>query len=125
MREGTTKPNGSRKMNVEETETENVQKRMENAGYNVKINGLEARFVEEKIKEEGSNSGSSSSEGTKKAGNHTLVPNEATVAFKPLIPYIANGAKANLKDNKNKGKDKKASQTKNNKTDRESKEDRV
>ena len=109
MSEGTTKSNDSREMKVEEAI--DVEKRIEAAGYNVKINALQAQFSKEKVQvgEEGNTSGSTDSTKTSKAGKHTLVGNKVTIAFKPLIPFIANGAKAKLrgkgKENKSNEKD--------------------
>ena len=126
MSEGTTKPNGSREMNVQEND-ESVQRRIEEAGYDVKVNALEARFSKEKIQESDNNSGAADSAKTAKAGNHTMVPNKATIAFKPLIPFIASGAKAKLKDSKSRGKDSKTSKPKTatTKTDRNADDDRI
>lgn len=113
MSEGTTKPNGSREMNVEETK--DVEKRISEAGYTFQVNTLQAYFSENKIQETTSDSSSTGGDKPSKAGDHTLVANKATVAFKPLIPYIANGAKAKLKGGKDKNK---SNKKENNKKDR-------
>ncbi len=110
MSEGTTKPNGSREMKVEEfTEIEKIIRKAE---YNFRLNWLEAYFSKEKIQDDTANSGSSANSAKPaKAGDHTLVPNKETIAFKPLIPFIAAGAKAKTKISKNRGKDGKTSST--------------
>lgn len=96
MSEGTTKPNGGREMKVETTD--DVKRRIEDAGYNFNVNALQAHFSQQKVQESsGNNSGSSDTAKPTKAGDHTLVTNKATIAFKPLIPYIADGAKTTLK----------------------------
>ena len=115
MSEGTTNPNGSREMRVKETN--DVEKRIEAAEYNYKINALQAQFSKDKVQEgEGNNSGSSDSARPTKAGDHTIASNKATIAFKPLIPFIAAGAKAKLK-----GKGKEDKSIKNQAKDREDK----
>ena len=113
MSEGTTKPSGSREINVEETE--DVKRRIKEAGYDIEINALEARFSEEKVQEDGTTGGSDSAKPTK-AGDHTIVPNKATIIFRQLIPFIAAGAKAKLKSNKTKIKPEDRENDENNKT---------
>ncbi len=96
MSEGTTKPNGGREMKVETTD--DVKRRIENAGYNFNVNALQAHFSQQKVQESSENNGGSSdSAKPTKAGDHTLVTNKATIAFKPLIPHIADGAKTTLR----------------------------
>jgi hypothetical protein len=103
MSEGTTKPTGG-SMKVEENSTI-VQEKIEKAGYNFKLEAMQTEFVNEKINSDAeSSSNSSSSEGTKKAGDYTIAGTTATIAFTPLIPAIAEGAKVKLKGDKKKEK---------------------
>ena len=79
-----------------------IGKRIKNAGYEYVMNALEAHFSQDKIQEDGNNSAASDAAKPTKAGDHTLVASKATIAFKPLIPFIAAGAKAKLKGGKDK-----------------------
>ena len=104
MSKETTKPNGGSMKVVENSE--DVQKRIEEAGYAFEIEAMEAEFSEERISESENNSASSSSsDGTKKAGDYTKAGAVTTIAFKPLIPAIAEGPKVRLKEDKSKNKE--------------------
>ncbi len=104
MSKETTKPNGGSMKVVENSE--DVQKRIEEAGYNFEIEAMEAEFSEERISETSNNTANgSSSDGTKKAGEYTKAGAVATIAFKPLIPAIAEGPKVKLKEDKAKNKE--------------------
>lgn len=84
-------------MNVIEN-SEDIQRRIEEAGYSFKLEVMEAEFSYDKVKSTDSNNNSSaSSEENKRAGDYTNVGATATLAFKPLIPAIAEGPKVKVK----------------------------
>ncbi len=91
----TTRPNG-RSMNVIEN-SEDIQKRIEEAGYNFKLEAMQAEFSYDKVQTADSSNTSASSDGTKKAGEYTKVGATAILAFRPLIPEIVNGPKVKVK----------------------------
>lgn len=100
MSKETTKPNGG-SMNVIEN-SEDVQDRIEKAGYEFQLNAMEAEFTEERVSETSGSASNAASDGTKKAGDYTKVGAVTTIAFKPMIPAIANGPKVKLKEDKSK-----------------------
>lgn len=103
MDKNATKPNGGSMEVIENSE--DVQKRIEEAGYSFKLEAMETEFTEERISEStATSSDTSSSNGTKKAGDYTKAGAVATIAFTPIIPAIAEGPKVKLRDSKSKNK---------------------
>lgn len=103
-----TKPTNGGSMKVIEN-SDDVQKRMEEAGYSFEFEAMEASFTEEKIAESTTSSNNNaSSDETKKAGDYTKVGASAVLAFKPLIPDIVAGLNLTLKEEKSNKKEKSA-----------------
>lgn len=110
MGNATTKPNGGSMKVIEDSE--DVQKRIEDAGYSFELDAMEAEFSYERLISANASNGSTSAAaaGTKKAGEYTKVGNTILIAFRPLIPVIATGPKIKLKNEKSKNKDTKTSE---------------
>ena len=96
-----TKPTNGGSMNVIEN-SDDVQKRIEQAGYAFEFEAMEATFSEERITDNAGGSNSSgTAEGAKKAGDYTKAGAKAVLAFTPLIPAIAQGPKLKCKSKEN------------------------
>lgn len=111
----TTKPNGSRELKIKESE--DIEKKMRESGYNCSVNYMEAQFSVEKVQSKGNSDAATSGSDGNTAGNHTIVGENGSVSFVQKIPAIVEGPAAPLKD----AKDKKKSPSKEDKDTRDDK----